>query len=131
MKSNKIYWVIAIILGVVFGTQQWQMMSVPAVDVKAAQSMNQQGALLLDVREPEEYKAVHAVNAQLIPLGQLGDRLKEIETYKDKPVVVICRSGNRSAKAVSMLQGAGYTNVNNVSGGTNAWEKAGLETIKM
>ncbi len=131
MKSNKIYWAIAAVLAVVFGAQQLQAMSVPAVDVKVAQSMNQQGALLLDVREPEEFKAVHAVNAQLIPLGQLGDRLKEIEAHKNKPVVVICRSGNRSAKAVSMLQEAGYTNVNNVSGGTNAWEKAGLETIKM
>ena len=131
MKSNKIYWAIAIILGVVFAAQQLQMMSVPSVDVKAAQSLSQQGALLLDVREPEEFKAVHAVNAQLIPLGQLGERLKEIEAYKDKPVVVICRSGNRSAKAVSMLQEAGYTKVNNVSGGTNAWEKAGLETVKM
>ena len=74
MKSNKIYWAIAAVLAVVFGAQQLQAMSVPAVDVKVAQSMNQQGALLLDVREPEEFKAVHAVNAQLIPLGQSPQR---------------------------------------------------------
>ncbi|MDD4912905.1 MAG: rhodanese-like domain-containing protein [Sideroxydans sp.] len=100
------------------------------VDVKQAQLMSQQGALLLDVREPDEYAAVHAVNAKLIPLGEVGARLKEVEAYKDKPVAVICRSGRRSAQAVGILKDAGFTQVVNVQGGTSAWVKAGLETIK-
>lgn len=128
MKIKKIFLALAVMLGFIFATQQLQ--AVDGVDVKLAQSMNQQGALLLDVREPEEYAAVHAPNAKLIPLGQLKTRLQEIAEYKDKPVMVVCRSGRRSAIAVSQLQAAGYTQVSNVNGGMNSWEKNGLEVIK-
>lgn len=127
MKS-KILWGLAAVLGLALVGQQLQASQ--GVDVKQAQSMNQQGALLLDVREPAEYAAIHAPNAKLIPLGEVGLRLKEIEAYKDKPIAVICRSGRRSAKAVAILQEAGFTQVVNVQGGTNAWEQAGLEVIK-
>lgn len=127
MKS-KILWGLAVVLGLTLAAQQLQASQ--GVDVKQAQSMNQQGALLLDVREPAEYAAIHAPNAKLIPLGEVGLRLKEIEAYKDKPIAVICRSGRRSAKAVAILQEAGFTQVVNVQGGTNAWEQAGLEVIK-
>ena len=127
MKS-KIYWVLAAVLGLMLVVQQLQASE--GVDVKQAQSMSQQGALLLDVREPEEYVAIHAPNAKLIPLGEVGLRLKEIEAYKDKPIAVMCRSGRRSAKAVALLQEAGFTRVSNVQGGIQAWEQAGLEVIK-
>lgn len=127
MKSNKILWVMAILLVVVFGAQRLQ--ATQGVDVKQAQSMVSQGALLLDVREAEEYAEVHALHATLIPLGQLNSRMTEIASYKDKPIVVICRSGNRSAKAVGLLQEAGYSQVSNVAGGTRAWEQAGLDVI--
>ena len=129
MKSNKIFWALAIALGMVFGVQQLQ--AADGVDVKQAQIMSQQGALLLDVREPEEYSAIHAPNAKLIPLGQLNSRLQEIAAYKDKPIVVMCRSGRRSAQAVSLLQEAGYSQVSNVKGGIHAWEENGLEVIRM
>jgi len=129
MKSNKIFMVLAIVLGVVFAVQQLQ--AADGVDVKQAQSMNQQGALLLDVRESDEYAAMHAPNAKLIPLGQLGSRLQEIAAYKDKPIVVMCRSGRRSAQAVSLLQQAGYTQVSNVKGGIQAWQADGLEVVRM
>lgn len=125
---SKILWGLAAVLGLALVGQQLQASQ--GVDVKQAQSMSQQGALLLDVREPAEYAAIHAPNAKLIPLGEVGLRLKEIEAYKDKPVAVICRSGRRSAKAVAILQEAGFTRVVNVQGGTNAWEQAGLEVIR-
>lgn len=129
MKTNKIYWAIAAILGLVLVAQQLQ--AADGVDVKQAQSMNKQGALLLDVREPDEYSALHAPDAKLIPLGQLSSRLPEIATYKDKPIVVMCRSGRRSAQAVSLLKEAGYTQVSNVKGGIQSWESEGLEVIRM
>ena len=128
MNLKKTFLALAIMLGLVFAVQQLQAAN--GVDVKQAQTMSQQGALLLDVREPEEYAAIHAANAKLIPLGQVGMRLKEIENWKDKPVAVICRSGHRSAKAVALLQEAGFTQVVNVQGGTNAWVQAGLEVVK-
>ena len=129
MKSNKILWAIALMLFAVFAVQQLQASD--GVDVKLAQSMNQQGALLLDVREPGEFSAVHAPDAKLIPLGQLSSRLQEIASYKDKPIVVVCRSGRRSAQAVSMLQESGFSQVSNVKGGMNAWEGEGLMVVKM
>ena len=127
MKS-KIVWGLAAVLGLALVAQQLQ--AGQDVDVKQAQSMNQQGALLLDVREPDEYAAIHAPNAKLIPLGEVGLRLKELEAYKDKPIAVMCRSGRRSAKAVALLQEAGFSKVSNVQGGILAWEQAGLEVIR-
>jgi rhodanese-related sulfurtransferase len=127
MKS-KILWGIVAVAGLALVGQQLQASQ--GVDVKQAQSMNQQGALLLDVREPAEYAAIHAPNAKLMPLGEVGLRVKELEAWKDKPVAVICRSGRRSAQAVAILREAGFTQVVNVQGGTNAWVQAGLEVIK-
>ncbi len=129
MKSNKILWTIAIILLGSFGIQQLQASD--GVDVKQALSMNQQGALLLDVREPDEYKSIHAPNALLIPLGQLGARMQELSEYKDKPIVVMCRSGRRSANAVAILQKAGFSQVSNIKGGITAWANDGLDVVKM
>lgn len=126
--KKKIGWILAAVLGLALVVPQLQASQ--GVDVKAAKTLSEQGALLLDVREPDEYAAVHAVNAKLIPLGQVGARLKEIEAYKDKPVAVICRSGRRSAQAVQILKEAGFTQVVNVEGGTSAWVNAGLEVIK-
>lgn len=100
------------------------------IDVKEARQMSQNGALLLDVREPGEYAAGHAPNAVLIPLGQLGTRMQEITAYKDKPVAVMCRSGRRSASATKQLAEAGFSQVKNVNGGIMAWEQAGLPVVR-
>ena len=128
MNLKKTFLALAIMLGLVFAVQQLQ--AADGVDVKQALTMSQQGALLLDVREADEFAAIHAANAKLIPLGQVGARLKEIESWKDKPVAVICRSGRRSAIAVALLQEAGFTQAVNVQGGTNAWVQAGQEVVK-
>jgi rhodanese-related sulfurtransferase len=98
----------------------------PGVDVKAAADMQKQGALLLDVRQPDEYVEGHAPDSKLVPLARIKSRMAELTPYKDKPVAVICRSGRRSALAVTQLREAGFTQVQNVDGGMLAWEKAGL-----
>lgn len=100
------------------------------VDVVRASDMNKQGALLLDVREHNEYAEIHAPDTILIPLGQLKTRLPEISAYKDTPIVVICRSGVRSATATKLLQEAGYSLVSNIKGGILAWERAGLMVVR-
>lgn len=127
--SDKLFWVAAIALGAFFVSQQLSANN--GIDAKQALSMTQQGALLLDVRQPEEFSAIHAPNAQLIPLGELPSRMPEIAAYKDKPIVVICRSGRRSAKAVDLLKEAGYSNVSNIAGGIQGWESDGLEVVRM
>lgn len=129
MKLGKIITTAILMLAVILGMQK--LLAADGIDVKQAQIMNKQGGLLLDVREPDEYSAIHAPDAKLIPLGQLNSRLKEIEAYKDKPIVVMCRSGRRSAEAVSLLKEAGYTQVSNIKGGIMAWEGSGLAVIKM
>ena len=128
MKSNRIVLIVAIIIGVMLFFQL--RMATGGVDAVQAQSMTKQGVLLLDVREQDEYESMHVPNAKLIPLGELGSRLQEIEAYKNKPILVMCHSGMRSARAVSQLQEAGFTQASSVNGGIIAWQKAGLEVVQ-
>ncbi|MFZ3018868.1 MAG: rhodanese-like domain-containing protein [Gallionella sp.] len=127
--TDKLFWVVALAVGAFIVSQQLSANN--GIDAKQALGMTQQGALLLDVRQPEEFTAIHAPDAKLIPLGELPSRLPEIAAYKDKPVVVMCRSGRRSAKAVELLKEAGYSNVSNVAGGMQGWESDGLEVVRM
>lgn len=103
---------------------------VQTINATQGRSMQAQGALLLDVREPEEYAQGHAPGSRLLPVGQLKNRLEEIRAYENKPVAVICRSGRRSAQAASILKQAGFKEVYNVEGGMNAWEKSALPITK-
>lgn len=101
------------------------------VDSAAAlQLINHKGAVVLDVREPSEFAAGHVLNAQLIPLGALKERMGELEKYRDQPMVVVCRSGNRSGTACAMLSKAGYTQAYNMAGGMTAWQNSKLPTVK-
>jgi len=77
--------------------------------------------ILIDVREPAEHAIAHIEGSRLIPLGALGDHLAELP--KDKEILIHCKSGMRSAKAVQILLDNGYTQVKNVSGGIDAWLK--------
>ncbi|NMP21884.1 rhodanese-like domain-containing protein [Sulfobacillus harzensis] len=77
-------------------------------------------ALIVDVREASEYRAGHIPRAKHISLSQLVHRLREVP--RDKTVVVVCRSGNRSSRAAELLMEAGYRNVYNMSGGMQNWK---------
>lgn len=82
------------------------------------------GAFLLDVREPFEWEQAHVDGAVLVPLGELT--LDHVPA--DRAVLVLCRSGNRSAYATDALRAAGRDAVN-VSGGILAWHRAGLPVV--
>jgi len=82
---------------------------------------------VLDVREPEEWAQVHIPGATLIPLGQLAARVDEVP--RDRPVLVYCRSGNRSQEGRDILLRAGFTRVTSLRGGIKAWAAAGLPTV--
>ncbi|HKF20605.1 MAG TPA: molybdopterin-synthase adenylyltransferase MoeB [Candidatus Angelobacter sp.] len=75
---------------------------------------------ILDVREPHEYKICN-LNGHLVPLNDLPKRLQELDGAKDKEVVVHCRSGGRSARAVAFLQQSGFKKAKNLKGGILAW----------
>ncbi|SMO63146.1 rhodanese-like domain-containing protein [Gracilimonas mengyeensis] len=76
--------------------------------------------LLLDVREDFEY-LVSNIDGTNIPMNQLEDRLEELDEYKDKEIVVMCRSGNRSAKVTGYLQKQGFDGATNLKGGIKKW----------
>lgn len=93
---------------------------------RATQLINREDALVVDVREANEYAAGHLLNARHIPLGELDKRLGELEKFKDKPIILNCQSGSRSASACGVLRKAGFTQVHNLEGGIAAWEQAGM-----
>lgn len=99
---------------------------VEQADVLKATRLYNDDALLLDVREDKEYAAGHIPKARHIPLGQLAGRLGELDKFKDKPILVTCRSGSRSAHACRTLKKAGFQTVYNQAGGIIAWERANL-----
>lgn len=94
----------------------------------AAQKLIADGALLVDVRENNEYAEIHADGARLLPLSELEARYTELPT--DQPLVMICRSGARSARAGEFLLQNGFNDVTNLSGGTLAWDEAGLPVVR-
>ncbi len=98
--------------------------------IAATQLINHKNALVLDVREQSEYDAGHVLNSKLIPVGKLMERVGELEKYRERPIVVVCRSGQRSAAACALLGKQGFAQVHNLSGGILAWQKAGLPLEK-
>ncbi len=93
---------------------------------QATQLINRSDAVVIDVRDAGEYAAGHLLNAQHIPLAELDKRLGELDKLKDKPVILNCQTGSRSASACDILRKAGFTQVHNLEGGIAAWEQAGM-----
>ena len=92
--------------------------------------INQQNALVLDVRDAAEYEKGHVLNARNLALGDLEARTGEIEKFKTRPVIVVCESGNRSNSAASALRKQGFGQVFSLNGGIGAWRQAGLPLEK-
>jgi len=97
---------------------------------EASAFIAKENPLVLDVRTPNEYYDGRLKGAKLIPLQQLKDRISEIEAYRDKPVLVYCRSGNRSVVAAQILHGAGFKQVNHIRTGIVGWKKEGYAIEK-
>lgn len=104
---------------------------ISGVDCSSAlQLINHKNALVLDVRSDEEYKSGHILDALPINLSKLKERIGELEKYRERPMVVVCHSGNRSTAACVMLGKKGFPQVYNLTGGMAAWQKAGLPVHK-
>lgn len=96
----------------------------------ATQLINRENAIILDVREDNEYREGHIINSLHIPVGYLRDRVKELEKYKDQPIIVGCRSGQRSSQACSILKKHGFDKVYNLNGGIMGWKNDNLPLTK-
>ena len=101
--------------------------SVSASD--AVQLINREKAVLIDVSEPAEYAAGHAVGSRSVPLAGL-EASKELPKNKNLPVVVVCKTGARAQKAVVLLKKLGFENSRALSGGLTAWRAANLPVEK-
>lgn len=98
--------------------------------VEATQLINREDAIILDVREADEFAGGHLPEARNIPAGKLNDRIHELEKFKDKPLLVCCAAGIRSNKACAELQKAGFARVHSLTGGVDAWLAAGYPVKK-
>jgi rhodanese-related sulfurtransferase len=94
--------------------------------LEATRLMNQASTLVLDIRDDKDFAAGHLPRARHIPLPDLEKRAAEIQKFKDKPVLVTCRNGNRSSAAARVLKKLGFSNVFQLKGGLVAWEQASL-----
>ena len=94
------------------------------ISVGEAYDLYQKGAFVLDVRTVEEWNEFHAPNSTLNPQDQLPSRLNEIP--RDRQIVVVCRSGNRSQQGRDILLNAGFERVTSMTGGLNEWQASGF-----
>lgn len=98
---------------------------------QAVQLMSHEtGGLVLDVREDSEYQSGHINDSIHIPLSALKSRMSELDKYKQKNIILGCRSGSRSGRACGMLKKNGFEKVHNLRGGVLAWEKDNLPMKK-
>jgi rhodanese-related sulfurtransferase len=97
---------------------------------EAVTLINRSHALVLDVRDAGEFAAGHIAEAKNIDLASLPDRLKELNKYKSKPILVNCQKGVRGAKACEILRKAEFTQVHHLQGGLEAWLSAKLPVVK-
>lgn len=111
---------LALALGIAAAIYLMISRSSGSLGVEDAKGLVQNGALLLDVRTPQEFAAGHIDGAVNIPVQELSGRMDELKD-KERPIVVYCRSGARSGQAQSMLQGQGYEAVHNL-GAMTRWK---------
>ena len=97
---------------------------------EAVQLINRRDALVLDIRDTGDYAAGHITQARHIPEAQLRDRMKELEKYRSRPIIVSCRSGTRASAVVGALRKQGFPEVFALRGGIAAWQQAGMPLEK-
>jgi len=119
--------VIIFLIATAGGGQSNSTGTLPAfVSVDEAHQMYEDGTFVLDVRTQEEWNEYHAPNTTLIPLDELATRVNELP--KDQPIVVVCRSGNRSQSGRDILLQAGF-DATSMTGGLSAWRDSGYQVV--
>jgi rhodanese-related sulfurtransferase len=133
-NKNLLLWgmVVLLILGLSAVWFVWQgtseVSSYPReISVQEAVAKRNSGAFILDVRQPDEWNDFHVPGSTLIPLGELAARVNELP--QNQEIVVVCRSGNRSAQGRDILLNAGFTQVTSMAGGLTQWKAAGHPTV--
>ena len=112
----------------------WPMLTRTAANqvgaAAATQLINREAAIVIDVRNPDEFAAGHLPDALNIPLDKLAERVGEIEKYKEKPVILCCAAGMRSGKGCAELAKLGFSRVHSLAEGVDGWVGAGYPIKK-
>jgi rhodanese-related sulfurtransferase len=104
---------------------------IPLMSPTEANERRKDPALVfLDVRTKEEFAGGHIKGARLLPLSELPGRIPDMGAEKDRPFIVYCRSGHRSATAAAILAKNGFSKISSLDGGIVAWQAQGFETIQ-
>jgi rhodanese-related sulfurtransferase len=121
---------VAALLAVAF--YELRLRATGALQVSAADAVRliNRGALVIDVRKPDEYAAGHIVNARNVGLDKLQQGDDAIKKQKDKILVTVCATGSIAGKAADVLRRAGYANVFNLRGGLATWRAENLPLVK-
>ncbi|MEK8015377.1 MAG: rhodanese-like domain-containing protein [Candidatus Parabeggiatoa sp.] len=119
-------------LSIVISLLIWNLLSEQVSGIKslvpqeATLLINHENAIVLDVREKNEYANGHILKSVHIPLSTLSDKMNTLEKYKTRPIIASCMSGNRSGRACSLLKKNDFEKVHNLKGGIIAWQNANL-----
>ena len=98
--------------------------------MEATRLMNNGNALVLDIRDNSEFNGGRIPKSKNIPLAEIDKRIEEITRFKDKPVIVTCRTNTRAGAAVRLLKQRGFVDVHQLAGGFGAWQQASLPVEK-
>ena len=120
-----------VIIGLLIGNELMsKLRGVVAVNPTRALQLINDDAVIIDLRDGAEFKSGHISNARHITHGELKDRLKELNKFKSKPILLYCKTGNRAGASGAFLKKQGFASVNTLSGGLNAWLNANLPVSK-
>ncbi|KAA6187277.1 rhodanese-like domain-containing protein [Thiohalocapsa marina] len=123
------HWILFMALGVILGLLTYNLIvgDKGSVDPMGATALiNQKNAAIIDVRPAADFAKGHIINAVNIPMNGFKNQTAALGKYKDKPIIVNCRSGSQSQAACHVLRKAGFPEVYNLKGGVMAWENANL-----
>ena len=130
------YWYLFVALlaisGMLVGSEVYRRMRGIATisPTRALQLINNDDAVIVDVRDSGEYREGHIPDARNITVKELPNRLGELNKFKERPIITYCATGNRSTSASAVLKKNGFATVYSLQGGLNAWKTANLPTRK-
>jgi rhodanese-related sulfurtransferase len=133
LEKNLFLVIVCLASGVMLLWPLFQGMATGAKNVsvqQAVQLINRKDALVLDIRDAAEFASGHIPNSRHIPAAEIEKRVKELEKYKERPIVLSCRTGNRAALACAILKKNGFQEVFTLKGGVVGWQQAAMPIVK-
>lgn len=132
------HWTLTVALVAVVGMLLWTFVpgglggaGVKQIEpTEATRLINQEDAVVVDIRSEAEFRQGHILNAVHIPISQLGENIKKLQAHKDRPIITLCRTGQRAPSAAATLRKHDFDKVYALKGGLLAWQNANLPLVK-